>query len=270
VLGTIVWATLACRPQAADRPGHMPDTGTPQDTGTDGGSTDGGSTDGGSTDGGSTDGGSTTPGPSGTGASIAGTTTYAWLVPECALEGGPAAVLFTMHGSGGTGASMVAQWRSLAERECFIVIGQDSKTGTSWNFGTDVEGMNNVIEQLKGLYELDEDRLYLHGYSAGAHWAWVVGLLNSDVFAGLAVYAGTMTYAVKWEVWPEDTGGPIPVLIGHGTADTTVPYSEAQAAFSRLQGAGWPVELWTASGGDHAYDPDHQEPAWELFQTWPR
>jgi poly(3-hydroxybutyrate) depolymerase len=206
-------------------------------------------------------------GPTGTGSASVGSVSYAFHVPSCVKSEVPAPVLFTQHGAGGTGSAMVEQWKPLADAECFIVIGQGSQSGNGWNFNSDVEGLSALIDEVDALWNIDTERRVLHGYSAGAHWSYVIGLANSDSFGGLVVYAGAMSYAESYGVWPEGTQGPIPVAIGHGTEDTVVPYAYAQQAESELGGAGWPVELWTASGGSHAYDPEHQAAAWTFVMT---
>jgi predicted esterase len=202
----------------------------------------------------------------GTGTARVGSVSYAWHVPDCAASGPPSAVVFTQHGSGGTGSQMVTQWASLADRECFIVIGQDSASGSSWNFGSDVEGLSALVDEVDGLWDVDRSRRYLHGYSAGAHWSYVIGLANSASFGGLGVYAGSLQYAENYAVWPDGTQGPIPVAIGHGTSDGTVPFSQAQYAQAELAGAGWQVDLWSVTGGSHAYDAGHQAVAWAWWE----
>jgi len=204
-------------------------------------------------------------GPVGTGSATVGSVSYAYHVPSCAVAESPAPVVFTQHGAGGTGAGMVAQWQALADTECFIVIGQGSQSGNGWNFNSDVEGLGALIEEVDALWDIDTERRVLHGYSAGAHWGYVVALANSDTFGGLVVYAGAMSYAESYGVWPEGTQGPIPVAIGHGTDDSVVPYAYAQQAESALSAASWPVELWTATGGSHAYDAEHQTSAWAFL-----
>jgi len=206
-------------------------------------------------------------GPIGTGTATVGAVSYAYHVPACAVAAGPSPVLFTQHGQGGTGAGMVTQWTSLADAECFIVIGQGSQSGNGWNFNTDVEGLGTLLEEVEALWDIDTDRRILHGYSAGAHWGYVVGLANSATFGGLIVYAGAMNYAESYGVWPDGTQGSIPVAIGHGTADTVVPYAYAQQAEGALSAAGWPVELWAVEGGSHAYDRDHQAAAWAFVMA---
>jgi poly(3-hydroxybutyrate) depolymerase len=172
-------------------------------------------------------------------------------------------VVFTMHGSGGDGASMVEQWRPVATRECLLVVGLDSSSGSSWNFNGDVTNFDALYTLVDEGYDVAAH--YLHGYSAGAHWTYIIGISNSEYFTGIGVYAGSLAYAEEWGYWPDDTEAPIPVAIAHGTADSTVPYREAQHAYDSLTAAGWPADLYTVDGGTHAYDPSCQDRAWELW-----
>ena len=108
-------------------------------------------------------------GPTGTGSASVGTVGYAYHVPACVSPEVPVPVVFTQHGAGGTGASMVAQWVPLADAQCFIVIGQGSESGNGWNFNGDVTGLSALIDEVDALWNVDVDRRILHGYSAGAH-----------------------------------------------------------------------------------------------------
>lgn len=202
-------------------------------------------------------------GPLGSGSASIGDSTYAYYAPACVADAHPVDVVFTMHGSGGTGASMVEQWTALADAECVVVVGLDSQSGRSWNFQGDVQNTSDLVDAIDAGY--DVGRRFLHGYSAGAHWSWVVGLANSATFAGVGVYAGSIQYAEQYGVWPDGTQGPIPVAIAHGTEDTTVPYSEAERAVAELEAAGWPVDLTTLTGGTHAYDASSQRAAWDFW-----
>ncbi len=203
-------------------------------------------------------------GPVGEGTTAIGSSAYTWFVPECAAEAHPVAVVYTQHGSGGDGAGMVAQWRADARAGCFIVVGLDSESGVSWNFSGDVDNLARTLDAVDLAYDIGWR--YLHGYSAGAHFTYVIGLANSDVFDGLGVFAGSMQYAEAWGYWPDAGARPIPVAIAHGTADTTVPYSEAEHAYAELAAAGWPVDLHAVDGGSHAYDAAAQAVAWRFWR----
>lgn len=203
-------------------------------------------------------------GPVGLGSGTIGAATYSWYVPACAATAHPVAVVYTMHGSGGRGADMVSVWQSVAEANCFLVVGLDSESQNSWNFSGDVDNFSRLMTKIDGEYDIGW--WYLHGYSAGAHWTYVIGLANSAYFSGIGVYAGTMSYAEEWGYWPDRTATPIPVAIAHGTNDTTVPYSHAEHAYAELSAAGWPVDLYTIAGGTHAYDVSCEGRAWTFWR----
>ena len=206
-------------------------------------------------------------GPTGSGSGSAGGATFSYYVPSGYSPGVPAPVLYTAHGQGGTGEQMVSLWSATAEAEGFIVVGQDS-AGEGWNTGSDVEGLSAVFDQAAAWWNVDLCRTYLQGYSAGAHFTYIIGLANADVFAGLAVYAGTMGYAVEFGVWPDMVLRTIPVRIDHGTADSVVPYSEAENAQGLLQGAGHEVSFHAIAGGSHAYDPAVHPDVWAALSQW--
>lgn len=205
-------------------------------------------------------------GETGEGTATVGICAYAWLVPDCAVEQGPSAVVFSQHGSGGEGQMMIDGWRETAEAECFIVVGQDSQSSVSWNTGTDLDCFWDIAAEIESLYDVDTRRRYLDGHSAGGHWTWMIGLTYSDWFGGLSPTSASMSYAEYYGVWPEGTGRAIPVHIAHGTADTIVPYSEAEYAYEQLSNAGWTVELYTVEGGDHFSLPGYQEAAWAFLE----
>jgi predicted esterase len=154
---------------------------------------------------------------------------------------------------------MVDVWRSVADDSCFLVVGLDSESSRSWNFSGDVDNFAALYDAVDAGY--DVAYRYLHGYSAGAHWTYVIGISNSELFSGLGVYAGSLQYAEAYGYWPDAREAPIPVAIAHGTADTTVPYSEAERAYAELAGAGWPVDLYTIDGATHAYDASSEAEA---------
>lgn len=265
---------LACVPNEQDdkRPRHdrdsASDTASDADTDADADSdTDAGS----DTD---TDTGVDTgpPGSGGSGGALGdgtgsvGTSVYSFYAPPCMADGHAVAVVYSLHGSGGHGSDMVGVWRSIAQSGCFLVVGLDSESSVSWNFQTDVDNFSTLMDVIDAEYNIN--RHVLHGYSAGAHWTYVIGLANSEYFDALGVYAGTMYYAEEWGYWPVPGSQPkIPVAIAHGTADTTVPYSEATHAFDTLTAAGWPANLDTYDGGTHGFETASPGVAWTYWTS---
>lgn len=205
-----------------------------------------------------------TGGKLGSSSGSVGTSTYTAYAPSCMQDGRAVPVLYTFHGTGGTGADMVDLWRPIADAECVLVVGLDSEDGMGWNFSGDVTNLSTLLDVVDAAWNIN--RRYMHGYSAGAHWTYVVGLANADYFAGIGVYAGSMQYAEAYGGWPTKEG-PIPVAIAHGTDDTTVPYSEAEDAYATLTAAGWTANLDTYAGGTHTYEPGCEPVAWDFWQA---
>ena len=167
-----------------------------------------------------------------------------------------------MHGAGGDGSDMVGVWKDVADSECFVVAALDS-VGTGWDFSADVDNFSALYDLVDASY--DVNRHYLHGYSAGAHWTYIIGISNSEYFDGLAVYAGSLAYAEEWGYWPDRTETPVPFAIAHATDGTTVPYSEAEHAYEELTATGWPALLDTYEGATRAFEPDSPAVAWDWW-----
>jgi len=265
---TVLLLFLACAPSADDsreRP-HQRDTGAEADTDADSDVDADGDTD--------TDSDTDTgpPGSGGSGGALGdgtgsiGTSTFSFYAPPCMTDGHAVAVVFSQHGSGGHGSDMVGAWRAVAQGECFLVVGLDSESSASWNFRADIDNFSSLMDLVDTEYNVN--RHVLHGYSAGAHWTYVIGLANSEYFDAIGVYAGTMYYSEEWGYWPVSPEKPkIPVAIAHGTGDTTVPYTEATYAYDTLSAAGWPANLDTYEGGTHAFEAASPGVAWAWWTT---
>jgi poly(3-hydroxybutyrate) depolymerase len=170
--------------------------------------------------------------------------------------------MIALHGSGDTATNFMSVWKNIAESEGFIVLVPESVNGgASWNLGYDPPVISALYDRVLADYNVDECRVYLTGYSAGAHVTYELGLYNADVFAGLGVQAGSMQFAVQDGVWPDDTPRQIPVSIHHGQNDQVVPISHAQYAKSELEGAGHVVYYDTHAGG-------HEIGAGDPLEMW--
>lgn len=194
---------------------------------------------------------------------------FAYHVPPCYSEDTPIPVFYTLHGAGGTATNMRDAWIREAEANCFIVLALQSSSA-GWSPGVDGAALQDMVDHADTIYNLDTKRRYLHGYSAGAHWSYSLGLFNNMFFAAFAVFAGTMQYAIDGGIWPLDYDGGdrrIPVCIHHGDADTVVPVSHAREARANLETFGHPVFYREIPGGTHAYPISINQEVWESIST---
>jgi predicted esterase len=204
-------------------------------------------------------------GPTGSGVTSYGGTTFAYYVPP-SYDGSRAfPILYSQHGSGGSGTEMTQLWSSLSQSQEFIVIGQFAGNPQAWNSDTDVYGFEALVPFLATQWNVDECRQYLHGYSAGGSWAHMVGLYRSDMLAGYAAYAGTFYFAEAAGAWPGMVPRKIAVRIDHGTNDPSTPFGEATYARDTLLGGGHEVSFNAINGGTHAYDASVNADVWDFL-----
>ena len=127
------------------------------------------------------------------------------------------------------------------------------------------------VEMAKRRFNVDEDRVYLMGYSMGGGGTWHVGTRHTDVFAAIAPVYGGWDYHI-WldeKAWPKLTDGgrlrferessfvgaenllSTPVFVNHGDADVLVNVDFSRYIVRMLQRWGYDVRYWEHPGGGH-------------------
>jgi poly(3-hydroxybutyrate) depolymerase len=184
--------------------------------------------------------------------------------PDIAL---PMLALF--HGQGGDGAGIRAFWRDLAEEHDLILMATTS-TGASggWSGATDIGRFAAALEDALGAYNIDRDRLYAWGFSAGGHFVHGIALANADTFAAYAVSAGVLD-AFAGAGAPAGASRRIPVQVHIGVDDPLHP--AAQQDRNRFIAAGWSEGQdlgFVAFDGGHVLLPEHRAVIWQFLERW--
>ena len=152
----------------------------------------------------------------------------------------PAALIFNLHGSGGTAAAQEAYTNmdAAADRLGFIAAyaegGISLGGGFAWNVpgqpladgtavpadaGDDVAFFAQAIASLEQSYPIDPKRIYFSGYSGGGRMTSQMGCDLPNLVAAVAPVAGLRFPS------PCNSARPVPVIAFHGTGDTTNPYN---------------------------------------------
>jgi poly(3-hydroxybutyrate) depolymerase len=181
---------------------------------------------------------------------------YYLFTPKTARADSPLLVL--LHGSRMNGRMLIDEWKSLANKEGLILAGPDSLTGSGWsleNDGPDV--IYGVVEAIKSKYPVNPRRVYLFGYSAGAVYALQLSMIESQYFAGTAIYAGAMDPASFKRI--EMAKRKIPVALFVSKDDPFFPLVAVRATAEALKQHGFTVllkEIWIDdSAHGHDYFP---------------
>ena len=168
-------------------------------------------------------------------------------IPSVSNNTGKLPVVISLHGRLGTGRGMMgfADFRSIAQREKFIIVTPDG-VDKSWNDGrltpagkkgvNDVQFIDRLITYVINTYHADANRVYVTGMSNGGFLASRLGCQLNNRIAAIAVVGASMAKNVGYQ-----PNKPLPVMYIQGTADPLVPFNGGV-----LKGTG--AEVYSHSG----------------------
>ncbi len=154
-----------------------------------------------------------------------------------------------------------ADWEEAVAEDRFIAVFPQGSLG-SWNAGAccppatlvkagDVGFIDRVIADVESQEHVDEDRIYVTGFSNGAMMSYFYACTRPDVVAAILPMAGMNVGGCESEA-------AIPTRNLHGDPDPSVPYDGSLGAASIIAGRAFPsvpdsVADWAESQG---CDPD--------------
>jgi len=180
------------------------------------------------------------------------TRTYYLLVPESAKKTGSPPLIVLLHGSGRDGKSLLDPWTPLAKKEGIVLAAPDALTPQGWRVPEDgPDFLYDLIEMLTTQFDIDKQRVYLFGHSAGAGHALVMALMESEYFAAIAVHGGALPESS--DPMMEHATRKTPIAMWIGTDDALFPLSVVRATRDALKSHGFPPELTELAGHTHNY-----------------
>lgn len=195
--------------------------------------------------------------------------TYLLRAPERVDESAPLPLLLVIHGAGGNAskAENATAMTDLAGADGFIVAypngtqAADVEGEFAWNAGAccatpvrdnidDVKFIMAAIADIQAQQPVDTERIYVSGFSNGGMLSYRLACERPGFFAGVAVIAGALNV-------PDCAASATSVLMIHGTADATVPYTggatneRTAARFGQWTNASFTdaVDYWSATDG---------------------
>ena len=152
---------------------------------------------------------------------------YLLYVPAGLDRAKPAALVLSLHGAGGWPAQQrdLSGWNELADREGFIVVypaGRDTPGPRVWNISgdRDPQYIADLIDKLRGEYNIDPKRIYANGLSNGGGMSFALSCRQPDRFAAIGMVGSALLLP---STWCKSTQ-PVPMIGIHGLRDTMAPY----------------------------------------------
>jgi poly(hydroxyalkanoate) depolymerase family esterase len=211
----------------------------------------------------------------GTARAIGGSRNFRLWIPGTLEKGHASPLVMMLHGCTHDAEDMaeISGMNEVAEANRFLVVYPEQSRLTSllrcWNWfdpkhqardAGEPSILAEVVDQVRATHNVDPDRVYVVGVSAGGAMASILAATYPDVFAAIAVFAGAEFKAARSV--PEalaamKRGGPdparqgqlafeamgsglgrkkrrrMPVIVFHGTADTSVSLVNAEQVIAQ-------------------------------------
>ncbi len=198
-------------------------------------------------------------------------TELALSVPAGYDASAPAPLIVALHGAGGSGASMVSSWSSCAAELGALVLAP-TDPGPNAGFSGEPRERGSVLAALRWMrrrFNVDENRVWLVGYSRGGHLAWDLAARRPGLFAGVSPQAGgprigSRTLYNNLRLAPNLIGERLHLVVGDRDDERLLFNVQlAQKALMRDR-AGAGVRIEVVEGAGHVFDPfaGRDWPAW--------
>lgn len=166
---------------------------------------------------------------------------YSIYVPSNYNAQNPASLVITLHGLGDTMNNFRnIGFAALAETNNIIVLCpqalSDPLSGTAWNSGAgysfytpnanvdDIGFISTLIDTVKQTYNINPNKVFACGFSMGGFMTERLALVLNDKIKVFASVSGTFGNGIL-PVAVGTPGRPVSIAHFHGTADTTIGYS---------------------------------------------
>lgn len=172
-------------------------------------------------------------------------------VPSSIDRTHPAPAILLIHGGGGRGPDIITAWKAFAQQKGIILVGPTLPLGGNFETAVAPQLYPVIMDAVRSQWNIDTQRIYLFGVSAGGYTVFDACMFDSRYFAAGGVFAAVITSDYDWIV--QKAARKIPIAIYIGDHDEFFTVAEAQSTRDLLAGNGFPVKLTIFPNLDHNY-----------------
>jgi pimeloyl-ACP methyl ester carboxylesterase len=163
-----------------------------------------------------------------------------------------------LHGAGFTGEAYLERWQARLGDD-YVLACPTTPMGAWFTRGAE-ELVLATIRSVQRRYHIDPDRIFLTGMSNGGIGAWVIGMHNAPLFAGIAPMAsGLDNVLLPFLANLRST----PIYIIHGAKDQVMPVELSRTITEELTRLGYPF-VYREHDREHPVAGGHYFPREEL------
>lgn len=160
---------------------------------------------------------------------------YLVYTPKSYTENSQWPLIVSLHGVGECGDNLekVKKYgihKVLKENDDFpfIVVSPQCPENELWEMQFNL--LEDLLEEIKKKYSIDEKRMYLTGFSMGGYGTWNFATLRPNIFAAIAPICGGVILLHKTLSLKN-----VPIWVAHGDKDTAVEIEESRRVVNYLK-----------------------------------
>ncbi len=176
-------------------------------------------------------------------------TTYQLFIPD---SGRALPAILLLHGAGGEPNDVMQPWLKLARKKGIVLAAPTLPLEPSYE-AVAPKVFRCVMEDVRKHADIDSTRIYLFGYSMGGYLALGAGLIESEYFAGIMVYAN----GLHEDFYPlvDKAVRKLPVALYGGLQDQVYPIQGERRTHDYLMNHGFTIRYRELDAQDHSYWP---------------
>ncbi len=145
---------------------------------------------------------------------------------------------------------------------------------SQWSECPDLDFIQQLSAELKGLYNIDRTRIFASGHSRGGAMSAILAFELPNLIAGMLPTSGFFqpnNYTDR--IVELNPARKVSAVVIHGTADPDVPVSESDALYDALLATGhgdWENVIYLRLPGvTHSWQPQYHQQAWTFLSARP-